>query len=135
MVAMFVGDCFPETYSSAGSATQVLKGVRHMYWLEDEKETLLSVLMILVEQGVATIYNVCTPRRFRGAGLAKRLLILTIRHWRSRFPQLQELFLTVAPQNHAARRLYDKLGFRVVDTRPGNLLYMRLAPETLVLSE
>jgi [ribosomal protein S18]-alanine N-acetyltransferase len=65
----------------------------------------------------AEILSVAVERRRRGRGLARRLLDLHLR--RLAGVGVKSVFLEVEEDNPAARRLYDRAGFRQVGKRQG----------------
>jgi ribosomal protein S18 acetylase RimI-like enzyme len=63
--------------------------------------------------GEREILNVAVHADFRRQGVAKELIEAELRRWPG------DHFLEVRESNHAARRLYSRLGFRDVGLRPG----------------
>ena len=63
------------------------------------------------------ILSVATARKWRGRGLARRLLDLHLR--RLAGLGLRAVFLEVEETNSAARKLYARAGFHEVGRRPG----------------
>ncbi len=103
-------------------------------WSEDEVERLLLDRQVLGHRalagramagfilsrfaaGEAEILSVAVDRRWRGKGLARRLLELHMR--RLAGLGMDKVFLEVEEDNVPARRLYDRAGFREVGRRDG----------------
>jgi ribosomal-protein-alanine N-acetyltransferase len=103
-------------------------------WSEDEVERLLldpqvvahraqhgrelaGFIMSRMAAGEAEILSVAVAARRRGRGVARRLLDLHLR--RLAGLGIKTVFLEVEESNTAARRLYDRAGFREVGRRPG----------------
>ena len=58
------------------------------------------------------IANVAVHPDFRGRGIARRLMLDSLESVRARSGRAAEVILQVEAQNHAARHLYETLGFR-----------------------
>ena len=84
-------------------------------WLEDR-----AVFFVLARQAgpVCDIIELATDSRFRRRGIGLAGLRFFCRHMASQHPQA-EMFLEVAEDNLAARRLYQKAGFVQKARRPG----------------
>ena len=65
--------------------------------------------------GEAEILTIGVDQRFERAGLGWRLMLAALREAKMR--GAEEIFLEVDEGNHAARGLYDKLGFAKVGER------------------
>jgi ribosomal-protein-alanine N-acetyltransferase len=113
-------------------------------WSEDEVERLLLDAQVIAHRalsgrafagfilsrmaaGEAEILSVAVAPRWRGRGLAGRLLMLHLR--RLAGLSVSTVFLEVEEGNKPALRLYDRAGFRQVGRRPG---YYAQGPGTLV---
>jgi [ribosomal protein S18]-alanine N-acetyltransferase len=103
-------------------------------WSEHELEQLLTDRSVVAERAAqgrasigfilsrraadeAEILSVAVARRWRGRGLARRLLDLHLR--RLAGLGLRAVFLEVDEDNAPARRLYARAGFSEVARRPG----------------
>jgi len=79
------------------------------YVLEDSLGKLLCCGQIVVEGGIVGLYDIFTPPGLRGQGHARALCEALLRTARSQ--GAVEAYLQVSTDNHAARRLYARLGF------------------------
>ena len=103
-------------------------------WSEDEMERLLTDRQVIAHRamhdrelagfilsrmaaGEAEILSVAVTTRWRGRGVARRLLDLHLR--RLAGLGVGAVFLEVEEGNKPALRLYDRAGFREVGRRPG----------------
>lgn len=103
-------------------------------WSEDEVERLLLDAQVIAHRALsarafagfilsriaaeeAEILSVAVAPRWRGRGLAGRLLMLHLR--RLAGLSVSTVFLEVEEGNKPALRLYDRAGFRQVGRRPG----------------
>jgi [ribosomal protein S18]-alanine N-acetyltransferase len=103
-------------------------------WSEDELERLLTDRQVIAHRamtdsdlagfilsrmaaGEAEILSVAVATRWRGRGIARRLLDLHLR--RLAGLGVGAVFLEVEEGNKPALRLYDRAGFREVGRRPG----------------
>jgi ribosomal-protein-alanine N-acetyltransferase len=117
-------------------------------WSEDEVERLLLDRQVLAHRaaargklagfilsrmaaGEAEILSVAVADRWRGRGLARRLLDLHLR--RLAGLGVEAVFLEVEDGNKPALRLYDRAGFREVGRRPGYYARDATATSALVL--
>ena len=80
------------------------------YVLEDGLGTLLCCGQIVVEGGIVGLYDIFTPPEQRGQGHAEALCQALLRSARSQ--GAVQAYLQVSTDNHAARRLYARLGFQ-----------------------
>ena len=80
------------------------------YLLEDENGELLACGQIVVEGGIVGLYDVFTPPAKRGQGHAETLCRGLLHQARSQ--GAVEAYLQVGTENHAAKQLYSRLGFR-----------------------
>jgi ribosomal-protein-alanine N-acetyltransferase len=95
-------------------------------WSEPEVEALLldataggklaGFIMSRLVEDEAEILSVAVAARWRGRGLARKLLTLHLR--RLAGIGARAVFLEVSEHNDAAIRLYDRAGFREVSRRP-----------------
>lgn len=67
---------------------------------------------MLNQQGVVNIMSVAIAPRYQGMGIGR----LLVSSFLASQPQIDKFWLTVDPQNVAAQRLYQKLGFSVAKT-------------------
>jgi len=112
-------------------------------WSEDELERLLldrrvvahraiggrelsGFILSRMAAGEAEILSVAVAARWRGCGLARRLLDLHLR--RLAGLGVGAVFLEVEDGNKPALRLYDRAGFRQVGRRPGYYQQRSAAP-------
>ncbi len=79
------------------------------YVLEGAQGELLCCGQIVVEDGIVGLYDIFTPPERRGQGHAQSLCEALLRTARSQ--GATEAYLQVSTDNHAARRLYARLGF------------------------
>jgi ribosomal-protein-alanine N-acetyltransferase len=103
-------------------------------WSDDEMERLLLDVQVVAHRALlgrelagfimsrraadeAEILSVAVAARRRSRGIARRLLTLHLR--RLAGLGVRAVFLEVEESNVAARRLYDRAGFREVGRRPG----------------
>ncbi len=77
--------------------------------LEDGKGQLLACGQIVVEGSIVGLYDIFTPPGLRGHGHARALCEALLRTARNQ--GAVEAYLQVSTDNHAARRLYARLGF------------------------
>ena len=80
------------------------------YVLEGAQGGLLCCGQIVVEDGIVGLYDIFTPPDQRGHGHAEALCQALLRTARSQ--GAVEAYLQVSTDNHAARRLYARLGFQ-----------------------
>jgi len=112
-------------------------------WSEDEVERLLLDRRVLAHKAMhgrelagfimsrtaadeAEILSVTVTARWRGRGVASRLLALHLR--RLAGLSIRTVFLEVEEANKPALRLYDRAGFRHVGRRPGYYPQAKGAP-------
>jgi [ribosomal protein S18]-alanine N-acetyltransferase len=137
MSRLFAGPepAFGETTPRDAAAIAVLHGTAFRRgWGRDEVERLLldrqvvghrvtvgrafaGFILSRFAADEAEILSVAVDRRRRGRGLARRLLDLHLR--RLAGLGVKSVFLEVEEDNPAARRLYDRAGFRQVGKRQG----------------
>jgi len=86
---------------------------REVFVLRDGTTRKLSGFLILCLTGafVGYIQTICIDPDCRGQGLGTRLLAFAEERILSQFPNV---FMCVSSFNHDARRLYERLGYRVV---------------------
>jgi ribosomal protein S18 acetylase RimI-like enzyme len=85
---------------------------REVFVLRDPQQRLAGfVILCLTGAFVGYIQTICIHADRRGQGLGSRLLEFAERRILSRFPNV---FMCVSSFNHDARRLYERLGYRVV---------------------
>lgn len=129
---LFSRDCFPATYRNAKQVEGVL-GMSQVYWAEDTTTNqIVAVLVVTIEEGRPTIWNVCTSVKNRGRGCARRLIQSAVKSWRRRHKTWADrsMYLYVHADNVGAKRLYEKIGFRVIGQNPTtNSLWLKLAHE------
>lgn len=68
------------------------------------------------------IWGVYVTEAWRGKGIARVLLSEIIERARAK-PELQELLLAVAARQHAAKHLYESMGFEVYGREPGAIKF------------
>jgi ribosomal protein S18 acetylase RimI-like enzyme len=78
--------------------------------LEDGPGQLLACGQIVVEEEIAGLYDIFTPPEQRGRGHAAALCLALLNQARSQ--GAVEAYLQVSTENHAAKRLYGRLGFQ-----------------------
>jgi GNAT superfamily N-acetyltransferase len=81
------------------------------FLLEDAQGQLLACGQIVVEDGIVGLYDVFTPPEHRGRGHAQALCLALLHQARSQ--GATQAYLQVSTENHAAKRLYGRLGFQV----------------------
>ena len=85
---------------------------REVFVLRDGTGNLLGFLILcLTGAFVGYIQTICIDPNCRGQGLGTRLLAFAEERILSQFPNV---FMCVSSFNHDARRLYERLGYRVV---------------------
>jgi [ribosomal protein S18]-alanine N-acetyltransferase len=85
---------------------------REVFVLRDSNGRLSGFLILcLVGAFVGYIQTICIDPTCRGQGLGTRLLAFAEQRILRRFPNI---FMCVSSFNHDARRLYERLGYRVV---------------------
>jgi [ribosomal protein S18]-alanine N-acetyltransferase len=85
---------------------------REVFVLRDRTGRLSGFLILcLVGAFVGYIQTICIDPTCRGQGLGTRLLAFAEQRILRRFPNV---FMCVSSFNHEARRLYERLGYRVV---------------------
>ena len=80
------------------------------FLLQDETGGLLACGQIVVEDAIVGIYDVFTPPELRGQGHAETLCRALLQQ--ARLQGAVEAYLQVGTENHAAKRLYARLGFQ-----------------------
>ncbi|MBT8420397.1 MAG: ribosomal protein S18-alanine N-acetyltransferase [Gammaproteobacteria bacterium] len=86
--------------------------------LEESKRggDLVGYGIISIGGGEAQLLNLCIRKERRNQGIARRLLADLIDTAKER--DADSMFLEVRPSNHAARELYQHMGFNEVGIRP-----------------
>jgi len=79
--------------------------------LEDAAGQLMACGQIVVEDGIVGLYDIFTPPEQRGRGHAQALCLALLHQARSQ--GATQAYLQVSTENHAAKRLYGRLGFQV----------------------
>lgn len=79
------------------------------YLLEGDQGELLALGQIVVEEDVVGLYDIFTPPEQRGHGHGQALCNALLREARSQ--GAHQAYLQVSTDNHAAKRLYGRLGF------------------------
>lgn len=70
------------------------------------------------------VFHFFVDQRFQGQGYGKAALAALIERMRGAHPDCQTLQLVVHPENHRARQLYTRAGFRATgETRGGEPVY------------
>jgi [ribosomal protein S18]-alanine N-acetyltransferase len=122
------------TFRDAGALAALHARSFRRGWSEDELERLLTDRQVIAHRamtdsdlagfilsrmaaGEAEILSVAVATRWRGRGIARRLLDLHLR--RLAGLGVGAVFLEVEEGNKPALRLYDRAGFREVGRRPG----------------
>lgn len=84
---------------------------------QDGRKTVAAYIIFWVVAGEAHILNIAVHPDFRRKGIAKSLLVFAL----ERLDEIgtREVFLEVRCSNIAARRLYEKFGFREIGIRRG----------------
>ncbi|ROO27596.1 alanine acetyltransferase [Salinisphaera orenii MK-B5] len=83
----------------------------------DLDEAVVGYALLSVAVGEAHILNLCVAPDLRGQRVAERLVEAMTRQ--ARADNAEVLMLEVRPSNKSARRLYKRLGFKRIATRPG----------------
>lgn len=94
--------------------------------------TLAGYAIQSVAAGEAHILNICVSHRFRQRGLAKQILNELIA--RAHQQNAATIFLEVRPTNHAALKLYAKLGFQQIGVRKNYYPHKNGREDAIVLS-
>lgn len=78
-----------------------------------EGEELVSIAeyMQVFEKKEVFLYGLCTAKKFRNKGNAKKILELSEKTFREK--DYKSIFLTVAPENELAINLYKKQGYLI----------------------
>lgn len=94
------------------SLTIIRDSTREVFVLRDVTGKLSGFLILcLTGAFVGYIQTICIDPDCRGQGLGTRLLAFAEERILSQFPNV---FMCVSSFNHDARRLYERLGYRVV---------------------
>jgi ribosomal-protein-alanine N-acetyltransferase len=89
----------------------VLDGTRERY-VAHRGDRLAGVLILNLKGGfVGYIQTVCAAPEFRGTGVGTALVAFAEERI---FREFKNVFICVSDFNHGARRLYERLGFRLV---------------------
>ena len=67
-------------------------------------------------EGEAHVLNLAVHPQYRQKGIGSRLITVALDYWRK--AEVVSAFLEVRESNEAARRLYEKIGFRMITRRP-----------------
>jgi len=102
--------------SSAGAINAHAERMLHAaveyqgFVLEGARGELLACGQMVVEGGIVGLYDIFTPPELRGQGHAETLCRALLQRTRSQ--GAVEAYLQVGTENHAAKRLYARLGFQ-----------------------
>lgn len=91
-------------------------------------DTMVGFLMQAYEEDTTNMYWIngfIIDVKHQGKGYGKASLAEIVRYIKGRFPQCEEVRLTVYPQNKAAQRLYSGFGFEETGERFGEELVYR----------
>ena len=112
-----------ECFDASWSETQLLElfdshvgDIWHVN-VQNEPEHIVAYLLLHIIDEEAEILSIGTVSHLRRSGCAHKLLTTVIEHLRSQY--VRQLFLEVAANNHAALKLYQELGFRIISQRKG----------------
>lgn len=109
---------FPSDRVSRRAWRRLLRSPSASAWVAECQSTLVGNLLLLGRRGslTARIYSLVVHPGFRGQGLAGRLVASAEAAARER--GLHNVSLEVRLDNFAARRLYERLGYREVRLLP-----------------
>ncbi|MFQ5735385.1 MAG: ribosomal protein S18-alanine N-acetyltransferase [Thermodesulfobacteriota bacterium] len=111
---------FPNPWSREMFVQELRNPVSRRYVLrlpEDGGEVLAAYIIFWVVHGEAHILNIAVDPRFRGKGVAGRVLAEALDMMRAEL--VFEVFLEVRRSNMPARALYRRFGFKEVYERKG----------------
>ena len=123
--------CFPEDPWPAAAFTSLLACQSSGFgaWLGQQ---LVGLILVRPAADEAEILTFAVNPAFRRQGLGATLLIHAMGALQKKLVAI--MYLEVAEQNHAARLLYEKLGFKIIGQRDGYYNH-KIEPESaLVMS-
>jgi ribosomal protein S18 acetylase RimI-like enzyme len=88
------------------------KGWKRWFGIRDENELLVSLAALITLEGVGYLDNVVTFPQARGRGLATALAVRAIAE--ARAAGARHVFLLADPEDVAAVKMYERIGFREV---------------------
>ena len=112
-VMMIENASFPKPWTRTMFESEFRNPVSSAYVLKvkaDDKEEVGAYIVFWIVHGEAHILNIAVDPKFRGRGLATRLLSMMLQIMKRKM--VYEIFLEVRVSNDAARELYRKFGFR-----------------------
>ena len=105
---------FPRPWTRAMFEGEIRNPVSFSYTLkvrpQDGKEEIGGYVVLWVVHGEAHILNIAVNLKYRGRGIATRLMELMLELMKRNL--VYEVFLEVRVSNTAARNLYKRFGFR-----------------------
>ncbi|MBI3406821.1 MAG: GNAT family N-acetyltransferase [Planctomycetes bacterium] len=93
------------------SPEMLSEGVFYGAWEDDELAAVAGTHLVYLEESVAALGNIFTRSDRRGRGLGTLTTSAVLR--RLADDRLQTVILNVHQENHPARHVYERLGFRV----------------------
>jgi ribosomal-protein-alanine N-acetyltransferase len=104
---------FPKPWTRAMFEGELVNPVSFSYTLKvrpEGKEEIGAYAVLWIVHGEAHILNIAVNPKYRGKGIASRLLGLMLELMKRNL--VYEVFLEVRVSNEAARNLYQRFGFR-----------------------
>ncbi|MCX7626910.1 MAG: ribosomal protein S18-alanine N-acetyltransferase [Methylophilaceae bacterium] len=109
----------PRIYSHPWTRGNFADALRAGYscWVGEVEGALIGYAVLMTVLDEAHLLNLSIAREYQGQGLGSDLLRHVIEVARGH--GAQTMFLEVRPSNHAARALYEKMGFNEFSIRKG----------------
>jgi ribosomal-protein-alanine N-acetyltransferase len=109
--------CYPEPWSADHFVTEIERSYSRVYVLTDDETDSIVVGYIIywMQTEGASLLNVCVDPKWRGLGLAQKLMQVMIKDVvREEIPRI---ILEVRKSNENAIELYKKIGFKTMHER------------------